>query len=167
MTSINTCWVSGAVAAVCLIIFRFLIALSLISPSSKLQLSTLRQAVGNRHTCVGHQPDRRGMHTYGIREGNSYFSSCEVVLRSVFFFPLWYRCLLFSFAEACPCRVGAVQWPPGLAGNPTTTHTPPQYHQRFLVGRSSPFMRLAQHPSALRAWCKQCLSGRWNPGGVV
>ena len=24
-------------------------------------------------------------------------------------------------------------------------------------------MRLAQHLTALRAWCKQCLPGRWNP----
>ena len=34
---------------------------------------------------------------------------------------------------------------------------------RFLVGCSSPVMRLAQHLSALRAWCKQCPPGRWKP----
>ena len=28
-------------------------------------------------------------------------------------------------------------------------------HKRFLVGCSSPFMRLAKHLTALRAWCKQ------------
>ena len=28
------------------------------------------------------------------------------------------------------------------------------------VGCSSPFMRLAEHLTALRAWCKQCLPGR-------
>ena len=33
-------------------------------------------------------------------------------------------------------------------------------HKRFLVGCSSPFMRLAEHLTALRAWCKQCLLGR-------
>ena len=38
-------------------------------------------------------------------------------------------------------------------------------HKRFLliVGCSSPFMRLAQHLAALRAWCKQCLSCRRKP----
>ena len=35
---------------------------------------------------------------------------------------------------------------------------PPQ--KRFLVGCSSPFKRLAQHLTALRAWCKQYLPGR-------
>ena len=35
---------------------------------------------------------------------------------------------------------------------------PPQ--KRFLAGCSSPFMRLAKHLTALRAWCKQCLLGR-------
>ena len=34
--------------------------------------------------------------------------------------------------------------------------------KRFLVC-SSPFMRLAQHPKALRAWCKKCLPARWKP----
>ena len=29
-------------------------------------------------------------------------------------------------------------------------------YKRFLVGCSAPFMRLAQHLTALRAWCKQC-----------
>ena len=29
--------------------------------------------------------------------------------------------------------------------------------KRFLVGRISPFTRLAQHLTALHAWCKQCL----------
>ena len=34
-------------------------------------------------------------------------------------------------------------------------------HKRFVVGCSSPFMRLAQHLKALRAWCKQgCLVGK-------
>ena len=31
--------------------------------------------------------------------------------------------------------------------------------KRFLTGRSSPFVRLAEHLTALRAWCKQCLPG--------
>ena len=37
-------------------------------------------------------------------------------------------------------------------------------HKRFLrvVGCNSNFMRLAQHLTALRAWCKQCVSGRWK-----
>ena len=35
---------------------------------------------------------------------------------------------------------------------------PPQ--KRILVGCSSPFMRLAEHITALRAWCKQCMPGR-------
>ena len=33
-------------------------------------------------------------------------------------------------------------------------------HKRFLIGCSSPFMRLAEHLTAPRAWCKQCLPGR-------
>ena len=33
-------------------------------------------------------------------------------------------------------------------------------HKRFLVGCSSPSMRLVQHLPALGAWCKQCLPGR-------
>ena len=37
---------------------------------------------------------------------------------------------------------------------------PPQ--KRFLVGCSSPFMRLAQHLTALRAWCKQCNVCLWS-----
>ena len=32
--------------------------------------------------------------------------------------------------------------------------------KRFMVGFSSPFMRLARHLTALRAWCKQCLPAR-------
>ena len=28
---------------------------------------------------------------------------------------------------------------------------------------SSPFMRISQHPTELRAWCKQCLPGRLKP----
>ena len=35
---------------------------------------------------------------------------------------------------------------------------PPQ--KRVFVGCSSRFMRLAQHVTALRAWCKQCLPAR-------
>ena len=34
--------------------------------------------------------------------------------------------------------------------------------KRFLVACSSPFMRLAGHLMALRAWCKRCLPGRWK-----
>ena len=33
-------------------------------------------------------------------------------------------------------------------------------HKRFIVGCRSPFMRLAEHLTALRACCKQCLPGR-------
>ena len=33
-------------------------------------------------------------------------------------------------------------------------------HKRFLVGCCSPFMRLAEHLTALRAWCRRCLLGR-------
>ena len=33
-------------------------------------------------------------------------------------------------------------------------------HKRFLVRCSSPLVRLAQHLTALRAWCKQYLPGR-------
>ena len=33
------------------------------------------------------------------------------------------------------------------------------FYERFLEGRSSPFLRLAEHLTALRAWCKQCLPG--------
>ena len=40
----------------------------------------------------------------------------------------------------------------------TRCRNPPR--NRFLVGRSSPFTRLAEHRTALRAWCKQCLPGR-------
>ena len=32
-------------------------------------------------------------------------------------------------------------------------------HKRFLVGCRSPFMRLDEDLTALRAWCKQCLPG--------
>ena len=35
-------------------------------------------------------------------------------------------------------------------------------HKRFLVGCSPPSMRLAEHITALRAWCKQCLPRRWK-----
>ena len=35
--------------------------------------------------------------------------------------------------------------------------------QAVLSRMHSPFMRLALHFTALRAWCKQCLSGRWKP----
>ena len=35
--------------------------------------------------------------------------------------------------------------------------------KRFVVGCSPPFMRLAQHLTALRAWCKQCLPRRQKP----
>ena len=31
-------------------------------------------------------------------------------------------------------------------------------HKRFIVGCSSPFIRLAQHLSTLRAWCEQAMS---------
>ena len=44
----------------------------------------------------------------------------------------------------------------------TKRRNPPQ--KRFSVsislGCSSPFMRLAEHPTARRAWCKQCLPDR-------
>ena len=33
-------------------------------------------------------------------------------------------------------------------------------HKRFSVGCISPFMRLAEHHTAIRAWCKQCGSDR-------
>ena len=33
-------------------------------------------------------------------------------------------------------------------------------HKRFIVGCGSLFMPLARHLTALRSWCKQCLSGR-------
>ena len=32
------------------------------------------------------------------------------------------------------------------------------FYERFLEGCNSPFVRLAGHPTSLRAWCKQCLS---------
>ena len=41
-----------------------------------------------------------------------------------------------------------------------TRERPPQ--RRFIVGCSSTFMLLSQHLTALRAWCKQCLPGRWK-----
>ena len=40
----------------------------------------------------------------------------------------------------------------------TRCRSPP--HMRFLVGCSSPSMRLAEHLTVLRAWCTQCLAGR-------
>ena len=40
----------------------------------------------------------------------------------------------------------------------TRYRNPP--HKRVLVGYSSPYMRLAQHLTACRAWCKKCLPGR-------
>ena len=43
----------------------------------------------------------------------------------------------------------------------TRCRNPP--HDRFLGGCSSPFMRLAERLTALRAWCKQCLPGRCSP----
>ena len=51
------------------------------------------------------------------------------------------------------------------------TRCPSPSYERFLEGCSSPFMRLAEHLTALRAWCKQCLPGWWKsdvlrPGGV-
>ena len=33
-------------------------------------------------------------------------------------------------------------------------------HKQFLVGCCSPFMRVAEHLTELRASCKQCLPGR-------
>ena len=36
-------------------------------------------------------------------------------------------------------------------------------YERFLEGCSSPFMRLAEHVTARRAWCKQCLPGWCKP----
>ena len=33
-------------------------------------------------------------------------------------------------------------------------------HTRFLVGCRSPFLQLAEHLTALRAWCSRCLPGR-------
>ena len=36
-------------------------------------------------------------------------------------------------------------------------------HKRFLVGMGSPFMRLADHFMALRAWSTRCLPGRRRP----
>ena len=40
----------------------------------------------------------------------------------------------------------------------TRWRSPP--HKQFLQGFSSPFVQLAEHLTALRAWCKQCLPGR-------
>ena len=37
------------------------------------------------------------------------------------------------------------------------------FHERFLEGCSSPFIPLAEHLTARRAWCKQCLPGWWTP----
>ena len=37
-------------------------------------------------------------------------------------------------------------------------------HKRLVVGCGSPFMRLAEHLTVLRAWCKQCGPGRRKPG---
>ena len=39
-------------------------------------------------------------------------------------------------------------------------------HKRFIliVGRSPPYMRLARHLTARRAWCKQRLPGQWKHG---
>ena len=36
-------------------------------------------------------------------------------------------------------------------------------HRLFFVGCGSPFTRLAQHLTALRAWCKQCLPDPLKP----
>ena len=36
------------------------------------------------------------------------------------------------------------------------------FYERFLEGCSSPFMRLAEHLTTLRAWCKQCLLVLWK-----
>ena len=36
-------------------------------------------------------------------------------------------------------------------------------YKRFLEGCSSTFLRLAEHRTALRAWCKQCLPGWLKP----
>ena len=41
---------------------------------------------------------------------------------------------------------------------PCVQKSPP--HKRFLVGCSSPFMRLAEHLTVLRAWCQRYLPGR-------
>ena len=44
----------------------------------------------------------------------------------------------------------------------TSPSLSPSY-ERFLEGCRSPFMRHAEHLTAIRAWCKQCLPGRLKP----
>ena len=46
-----------------------------------------------------------------------------------------------------------------------SAHKPPRSlpHTRLLAGRRSPYLRLVQYRTALRAWCKQCLPGRRKP----
>ena len=43
-------------------------------------------------------------------------------------------------------------------------HESPPYKQLFVGdGAHPPFMRLPEHLTALRSWCKQCLPGRRKP----
>ena len=51
---------------------------------------------------------------------------------------------------------------PSISKKVSTRCRSPSY-ERFLEGCRPPFMRLAEHPTALRAWCKQCLLGGSKP----
>ena len=53
-----------------------------------------------------------------------------------------------------PPPIGAV-----ICKQESVHKVPKSVLERFLEGRSSIFMRLAEHLTALRAWCKQCLPG--------
>ena len=81
----------------------------------------------------------------------------------------WYMVRQF---HSTPCAAPAVAVPEN-----TLCHSMPSFicqkvrarcrsppHKRFLgVERSSPFLRLTEHRTALRAWCKQRRPGRWKP----
>ena len=89
--------------------------------------------------------------------------------------------LLDSFIAAMPRKfwwdamaIGAMTPPPPPAppnnslalssiSKKVSTRCRRSSYERFLEGCSSPFMRLAEHVTALRAWCKQCVSGRRKP----
>ena len=73
-------------------------------------------------------------------------------------------CPPLSFHEAVPCCSSPI----AVSGSGDTGKQIESFdavnhiqgspsHKRFLVGCSSPFMRLAERPTALRAGCKQCL----------
>ena len=123
-----------------------------------LALSVVRRSPARPPACLNHRsPPHEFLHGLNVRPG---LSGLIGVVRGGFCFRMnseeWVAVNDgYYFGQPPPPKlIGAV-----IHKQQSRHKVPKSVYERFLGGCSSPFMRLAEHLTAFRAWCKQCLPG--------